>query len=191
MSASFTEGLSSFFSSYGLLIVLMVAMFAIMIIPQRRRDKKVKDMLGSLKAGDRVRTIGGVYGTISTIKDDTVILLVGPDKVKLVFARGAIAQVEDAGVLTLSKPCTAQQLRQAASMMSATRFKLADMEKKTATLEEKMEEIRLVNRAKWLLIERRNMDEATAHRYIEKLAMDARQTRRLVAQTLIRSLDND
>ena len=98
MSASFTEGLSSFFSSYGLLIVLMVAMFAIMIIPQRRRDKKVKDMLSSLKAGDRVRTIGGIYGTIASIKEDTVMLLVGPDKVKLVFARGAIAQVEDAGV---------------------------------------------------------------------------------------------
>ncbi len=100
-------------------------------------------------------------------------------------------QVEDAGVLTLSKPCSAQQLRQAAAMMSATRVKLADLEKKTATLEEKMEEVRLVNRAKWMLIERRGMDEATAHRYIEKLAMDARQTRRLVAQTLIRSLDND
>jgi preprotein translocase subunit YajC len=98
MSANLTSGFSSFFSSYGLLIVLMVAMFAIMIIPQRRRDKKVKDMLGNLKAGDRVRTIGGVYGTISSIKDDTVLLLVGPDKVKLVFARGAIAQVEDAGV---------------------------------------------------------------------------------------------
>ena len=76
----------------------MVAMFAIMIIPQRRRDKKVKDMLSSLKAGDRVRTIGGVYGTIVNIKEDTVLLTVGPDKVKLVFARGAIAQVEDAGV---------------------------------------------------------------------------------------------
>ena len=100
-------------------------------------------------------------------------------------------QVEDAGVLTLSKPCSAQQLRQAAAMMSATRVKLADLEQKTATLEEKMEEVRLVNRAKWMLIERRGMDEATAHRYIEKLAMDARQTRRLVAQTLIRSLDND
>lgn len=98
MSSSFTEGISSFFSSYGLLIILMVAMFAIMIIPQRRRDKKVKDMLSSLKAGDRVRTIGGIYGTIATIKDDTVILLVGPDKIKLVFARGAIAQVEDVGV---------------------------------------------------------------------------------------------
>ena len=100
-------------------------------------------------------------------------------------------QVEDAGVITLSKPCSAQQLKQAAAMMSATRFKLGDLEQKTATLEEKMEEIRLVNRAKWMLIERRGMDEATAHRYIEKLAMDARQTRRLVAQTLIRSLDND
>ncbi len=98
MSSSFTEGLSSFFGSYGILIVLMVAMFAIMIIPQRRRDKKVKDMLASLKAGDRVRTIGGIYGTIATIKEDTVILLVGPDKVKLVFARGAISQVADAGV---------------------------------------------------------------------------------------------
>ena len=98
MSESFMTGISSFFSSYGILIVLLVAMFAIMIIPQRRRDKKVKDMLSSLKAGDRVRTIGGIYGTISTIKDDTVILLVGPDKVKLVFARGAIAQVEETGV---------------------------------------------------------------------------------------------
>ena len=91
-------GLSSFFSSYGLLIVLMVAMFAIMIIPQKRRDKKIKEMLSALKPGDRVRTIGGIYGTISSIKDDVVVLMVGPDKVKLVFARGAISQVEEAGV---------------------------------------------------------------------------------------------
>lgn len=92
------SGVGSFFSSYGLLIILMVAMFAIMIIPQRRRDKKVKEMLAALKPGDRVRTIGGIYGTISSIRDDVVVLTVGPDKVKLVFARGAISQVEDAGV---------------------------------------------------------------------------------------------
>ncbi len=51
-------------------------------------------------------------------------------------------QVEDAGVITLGKPCSAQNIRQAAALMTATRSKLADMEKKTATLEEKMEEIR-------------------------------------------------
>ena len=80
-------------------MVLIVVVFYFMLIrPQRKKDKKVKDMLSNLKVGDRICTIGGIYGTIATIKDDTVILLVGPDKVKLVFARGAIAQVEDAGV---------------------------------------------------------------------------------------------
>jgi len=98
MPTNVTSGFSNFFSGYGFLIILMIAMFAIMIIPQRKRDKKIKEMLNSLKPGDRVRTIGGVYGTISSIKDDVVVLAVGPDKVKLVFARGAIAQVEDTGV---------------------------------------------------------------------------------------------
>ncbi len=79
-------------------LLMVVALLIVMIIPQRRRDKKVKDMLSSLKQGDRVRTIGGIYGTISSIKDDVIVLSVGPDKVKLVFARGAISQVEDAGV---------------------------------------------------------------------------------------------
>lgn len=79
-------------------LLLIVVMLVVMIIPQRRRDKKVKDMLSSLKQGDRVRTIGGIYGTISSVKDDVIVLSVGPDKVKLVFARGAISQVEDTGV---------------------------------------------------------------------------------------------
>ena len=79
-------------------LLMVVVLLVVMIIPQRRRDKKVKDMLSSLKQGDRVRTIGGIYGTISSIKDDVIVLSVGPDKVKLVFARGAISQVEDAGV---------------------------------------------------------------------------------------------
>lgn len=79
-------------------LLMVVVLLVVMIIPQRRRDKKVKDMLGNLKQGDRVRTIGGIYGTISSIKDDVIVLSVGPDKVKLVFARGAISQVEDAGV---------------------------------------------------------------------------------------------
>ena len=84
--------------SLALPIALILVLIVVMIVPQRRRDKKVKDMLGALKPGDRVRTIGGVYGTISSIKDDVIVLAVGPDKVKLVFARGAISQVEDAGV---------------------------------------------------------------------------------------------
>ena len=55
-------------------------------------------MLDSLKKGDQVITIGGIYGTITAIKDDVVTISVGPDKVRLVFIRGAIASVEDSPV---------------------------------------------------------------------------------------------
>lgn len=79
-------------------LAMIVILLVVMIIPQRKRDKKVKEMLNALKPGDRVRTIGGIYGTISSVKDDVIVLTVGPDKVKLVFARGAISQVEETGV---------------------------------------------------------------------------------------------
>ena len=57
------------------------------------------------------------------------------------------------------------------------------------TIEEKMEEIRLVNRAKWLLIECLSMTEADAHRYIEKTAMDTGSKRREVAESIIRTYE--
>ena len=61
------------------------------------------------------------------------------------------------------------------------------MARKAESLEEKMEEIRLVNRAKWLLIEQLKMTEPDAHRYIEKTAMDRCVTKRTVAETIIKT----
>lgn len=81
-----------------IMLVMIVVLFLVMSIPQRKRDKKMKEMLASVKPGDRVRTIGGIYGTVTNIKDDVVTISVGPDKVRLVFARGAIATIEDAPV---------------------------------------------------------------------------------------------
>lgn len=98
MPQGLLSGLNNFMNGGGLLIVLMIGMFALMIIPQRKREKKIKDMLAAIKVGDRVRTIGGIYGTVSAIKEDIITLMVGPDKVRLVFARGAIANVEDVAV---------------------------------------------------------------------------------------------
>ena len=59
------------------------------------------------------------------------------------------------------------------------------MEQKTASIEEKMMEIRTVNRAKWLLIDHEGMTEAEAHRFIEKQAMDRCVTRRAIADQII------
>mgnify|MGYP001534993779 FL=1 len=53
-----------------------------------------------------------------------------------------------------------------------------------------MDELKTVNRAKWLLIGKLGMNEADAHRYIEKLAMDTRQTRREIAESVIKTYEN-
>jgi len=89
------------------------------------------------------------------------------------------------GILSLSKPTSAHLITQCVQLLCATRERLRRMEKKTASIENKMEEIRIVNRAKWLLIERLEMSEADAHRYIEKQAMDRCITKKSVAESII------
>jgi AmiR/NasT family two-component response regulator len=95
------------------------------------------------------------------------------------------AHVSPYGVLTLSKPTSAQMISQSLLLLCGTRERLRRMEQKTASIEEKMEEIRIVNRAKWLLIEQLKMTEAEAHRFIEKQAMDRCVTRRVIAENII------
>lgn len=80
------------------MILIFVVFYLFLIRPQRKKDKQVKDMLANLKNGDRVCTIGGIYGTIINIKDDTITLSVGNDNVKLVFARWAIRNVEELAI---------------------------------------------------------------------------------------------
>ncbi len=94
-------------------------------------------------------------------------------------------QVTDYGVLTVQKPASAMIVSQSMLLLCATRERLRRMEKKTASLEERMEEIRLVNRAKWLLIDKEGMSEQDAHRYIEKTAMDRCVTKGEVARDII------
>lgn len=94
-------------------------------------------------------------------------------------------RVSGSGVLVLSKPTSAQMILQSLMLLASTRERLRRMEQKTASVEEKMEEIRIVNRAKWVLIDQLKMTEAEAHRYIEKQAMDRCCTRRRIAENII------
>ena len=77
------------------LILIFVVFWFMLIRPQRTKDKQVKEMLNNLKAGDRICTIGGIYGTITGIKDDTITLSVGKDNLSMVVARWAIRSVEE------------------------------------------------------------------------------------------------
>ena len=97
------------------------------------------------------------------------------------------AKVVSYGVITLSKPTNLQMVAQNLRILCATRERMRQMEAKQATVEEKIEEMRLVNRAKWLLIECLGMTEPEAHRYIEKQSMDERISKREVAENIIKT----
>ncbi len=98
-------------------------------------------------------------------------------------------KVEDSGVLTLGKPTSRQGFYSAVKLLTAMTARLSRLEKANHTLQEKMADIRVVNRAKWLLIEHHHMKEQDAHYFIEKQAMDTRLSRREVAENIIRSYD--
>jgi preprotein translocase subunit YajC len=73
--------------------LLIIAIFYFLIIrPQSKKRKETEKMLSALKKGDRIVTIGGIHGTIQSVKDTTVIVKVD-DAVKLEFLRSAISSV--------------------------------------------------------------------------------------------------
>ena len=111
-----------------------------------------------------------------------VLLMVRSDQFDDIYAR-----VVGYGVLTLSRPTSVQMVAQNLRILCATRERMRRMEEKQTAVEEKIEEIRLVNRAKWLLIECLGMTEPEAHRYIEKQSMDRRISKREAAETVIRT----
>lgn len=96
-------------------------------------------------------------------------------------------KVAEYGVFTLPKPTAKSTLIASLDWMVSARERLRRAEKKSLSIEEKMEEIRIVNRAKWLLIREIKMEEPDAHRYIEKQAMDRCVSKREVAEEIIKT----
>ncbi len=93
------------------------------------------------------------------------------------------------GVFTLAKPTSPQTFAQALDWLCAMREKLRRYEKTISSVEDKMQEIRLVNRAKWILIKDLKMSEEDAHRFIEKQAMDKCITKMEIAKNIIRQYE--
>ena len=78
------------------MILIIVFMFILIYLPQKRQDKKDAAMRSSIEIGDKVSTIGGIVGIVCAIadKDDTIVLETGSDRTKIRFRRSAIASVE-------------------------------------------------------------------------------------------------
>jgi len=74
-------------------LLLIPVLYLVMIRPQQKRQKQWQEMLGNIKAGDRVTTAGGIRGIILSIKDDVIIIRVAPDNIKMEVTKTAIASV--------------------------------------------------------------------------------------------------
>jgi len=81
-----------------LLPLLLIPVLYLMVFrPQQKRQKQWQEMLAGIKTGDRITTAGGIRGIILNIKDDTIVIRVAPDSIKLEVAKSAIASVTQDG----------------------------------------------------------------------------------------------
>ena len=126
----------------------------------------------------------GIRFAIDTCNSQTTVVLL---IVKSELYAEIYDKVTEHGVFTLAKPISKPVMTLALDWMASARERLRKFEKKTLSIEEKMEEIRIVNRAKWLLISELKMEEPAAHRYIEKQTMDRCIPKRKVAEEIIRT----
>ena len=78
-----------------LIMAVMIAIFYFLIIrPQKKQDKQVKDMRDSLQVGDEITTIGGIIGRIVSIKEETLVLETSRDGTKIRILRSAVRCVD-------------------------------------------------------------------------------------------------
>ena len=109
--------------------------------------------------------------------------------VKNEIADEVSARVEAEGIFVLPKPVSRPFFYQAFRLVEASRRRILGLKQENVKLQTKIEEIRLIDRAKCVLIQYLNMTEPAAHRYIEKQAMDMRSTRKEIAENILKTYE--
>lgn len=89
-----TTGAAGGLSMFLPFIIMIGAMYLIIFLPQRKREKKAREMLNALKVGDIVITIGGIAGKIINIKDNEVTVETSVEKTQIVLKKWAVKEVE-------------------------------------------------------------------------------------------------
>lgn len=84
------QSAQSMIMMYGSLILIFVVMYFFMIRPQKKREKEAAAMRNAMEIGDEVITIGGIVGTVVSLKDDTIVIETGSDRSKIRILRSAV-----------------------------------------------------------------------------------------------------
>jgi response regulator NasT len=97
----------------------------------------------------------------------------------------ALERVTDYGILVIDKPFPVSRIGHSMRFLSAHQDRLKKLERQVQAAEDKVQELRLIDKAKFLLVEREHMTENEAHRYIGKQAMNNGVSRKRIAQQLL------
>jgi len=102
------------------------------------------------------------------------------------FFDSVSAACEADGVMIISKPVDKSLFWSALLLVKSVQNRMKRIQAENAQLKQKIDDIRIIDRAKYLLITSMKMSESEAHRYIEKQAMDMRSTRRIIAEGILK-----
>jgi preprotein translocase subunit YajC len=80
-------------SAYALPIIAVISMYLFVLLPQRKREKKSREMLNSIKEGQEIITVGGVIGKIVNIKNDEITIISSIEKTQLKLMRWAVREI--------------------------------------------------------------------------------------------------
>ena len=82
---------SQMISTIVMLVVLVAVFYFLMIRPENKRKKEAQNLRDSLTVGDEITTIGGITGTICSVKENTIVIETGADRVRIEFTKWAVS----------------------------------------------------------------------------------------------------
>lgn len=95
-----------------IMLVLMLAVFYFMLIrPENKRKKEAEEMRSAVKVGDKITTIGGICGTVVSVKDDKLVMETGADQVRIELAKWAMSTNETAAEQKKAEQKKAQEAK--------------------------------------------------------------------------------
>lgn len=123
--------------------------------------------------------------TIAANSSSQAIMVVGEE-----YFESASARFEENGIITIAKPINREMFLSTLRLVKSTQKRLIKALDENEKLRQKIEDIRIIDRAKCILISYMGMSEHEAHRYIEKQAMDMRSSKRIIAEGLLKTYEN-
>lgn len=95
-----------------LMLVIMLGIFYFLLIrPENKRKKEAENMRASLKTGDKITTIGGIIGTVVSVKEDRIVIETSADQVRVEFAKWAVSTNESAAERAAEEAKKAQEAK--------------------------------------------------------------------------------